>query len=72
MKKFVMKHSFILSIHAEDESIILISGEKSELTRIKKELNKICETIVVNEKFPVSSEKFYTLLLNAALKKSSW
>ena len=54
--------------YTEDKSFVWISGEKSEVTRTKKKLEEICETIVVDEKFPVSSEKFYTLLFNAALQ----
>ena len=54
--------------YTEDKSFVWISGEKSEVTRMKKELEEICETIVVDEKFPISSIKFYTLLRNAALE----
>ena len=64
----IRKETHLHLKYTEDKSFVWISGEKSEVTRTKKELEEICETIVVDEKFPVSSEKFYTLLLNAALQ----
>ena len=52
--------------YVKDMSIVFITGEQSEVIRVKKKLEDTCKMIVVNGKFPVTDEKFY-ILLNAVL-----
>lgn len=63
----IQKEQLVHIKHIEDKSIVLITGEKSEAIQVKQQLENICRTIVINERFPISSDKFYTLL-NAVLK----
>ena len=59
----------LLRVEYEKEmSIVFITGELSEVVRVKTELEDICEMIVVKENFPITSKMFY-ILLDAVLFK---
>lgn len=66
--KEIQNKQLLRTEYIEDRSIIFITGERSEVTRVKKELEDFCETIVLKEKFPISDKRFFTLL-NAVLKQ---
>ena len=60
----------LLRVEYEKEmSIVFITGELSEVVRVKTKLEDICEMIVVKENFPITSKMFY-ILLDAVLFKN--